>query len=59
MEFMTHYFAALNNPLAPFRFASLGIKLMRKRKISLQLPSKGQRPLEAIFQKVEELESGS
>jgi heterodisulfide reductase subunit C len=59
MEFMTHYFAALNNPLAPFRFASLGIKLMRKRKISLQLPSKGQRPLEAIFQKVEELESRS
>jgi heterodisulfide reductase subunit C len=59
MEFMTHYFAALNNPLAPFRFASLGIKLMRKRKISLQIPSKGQRPLEAIFKKIEELENRS
>jgi heterodisulfide reductase subunit C len=59
MEFMTHYFAALNNPLAPFRFASLGIKLMRKRKISLQIPSKGTRPLEAIFKKIEELENRS
>jgi heterodisulfide reductase subunit C len=57
MEFMTHYFATLNNPLAPFRFASLGIKLMRKRKISLQIPSKGRWPLEAIFQKIEELEN--
>ena len=59
MEFMTNYFAALNNPLAPFRFASLGIKLIRKRKISWQLPSKGRRPLEKIFKKVEELERGS
>ena len=56
MEFMTYYFSALKNPLAPFRFAVLGIRLMKKRKISLQLPSKGRRPLEAIFQKVEELE---
>jgi len=56
MEFMTTYFSALKNPLAPFRFASLGIKLMRKRKISLHFPSKGRRPLEAIFQKVAELE---
>jgi heterodisulfide reductase subunit C len=59
MEFMTTYFSALKNPLAPFRFASLGLKLIKKRKISLQLPSKGRRPLEAIFQKVEELESRS
>ena len=59
LEFMTHYFVALNNPLAPFRFTSLGVKLMRKGKISFQLPSKGRRPLETIFQKVEELESRS
>ena len=51
MEFMTTYFSALKNPLAPFRFASLGIRLIAKRKISLQLPSKGRRPLESIFQK--------
>jgi heterodisulfide reductase subunit C len=59
MEFMTGYFAVLKNPLAPFRFASLGFKLMRKRKISLQIYSKGRRPLEAIFQKVDELEGRS
>ena len=59
MEFMTNYFSALKNPLAPFRFALLGIRLIKKRKIALQLPSKGRRPLEAIFQKVEELESRS
>jgi heterodisulfide reductase subunit C len=59
MEFMTNYFAALSNPLAPLRFVSLGIKLMRKGKISWQLPSKGRRPLETIFKKVEELESRS
>jgi heterodisulfide reductase subunit C len=59
MEFMTTYFSALKNPLAPFRFASLGFRLIKKRKISLQLPSKGRRPLEAIFKKVEELESRS
>jgi heterodisulfide reductase subunit C len=59
MEFMTQYFAALNNPLAPFRFASLGIKLLRKRKISLKIPSKGTRPLEAIFLKIDELENRS
>ena len=59
MEFMTNYLTALNSPLAPFRFASLGIKLIRKRKISFKLPSKGRRPLETIFQKVEELENRS
>jgi heterodisulfide reductase subunit C len=56
MEFMTTYFSALKNPLVPFRFASLGLRLIKKRKISLKLPSKVQRPLESIFQKVEELE---
>ena len=56
MEFMAYYFAALKNPMAPFRFASLGIKLMAKRKISLKWPWKARRPLENIFQKVSELE---
>jgi heterodisulfide reductase subunit C len=56
MEFMTLYFNALKNPLVPFKFASLGMKLMMKGKISLQLPSKGTAPLEKIFKKVEALE---
>jgi heterodisulfide reductase subunit C len=56
MEFMTLYFNALKNPLVPFKFAPLGMKLMMKGKISLQIPSKGTAPLEKIFQKVAALE---
>ena len=56
MEFMTHYFAAVKNPLIPFRFASLGIKLMAKGKVSINWLRKNQFPLEKMFQKVNELE---
>ena len=56
MEFMTLYFSALKNPLVPFKFAPLGMKLMMKGKIAVQVPSKGTAPLEKLFRKVEELE---
>jgi len=56
MEFMTLYFAAMKNPLLPFRFASLGMRLMGKGKVHIQIPSKGKGKLDAIFRKVEELE---
>ncbi len=56
MEFMTLYFNAMHNPLLPFKFAPLGLKLMRKGKVPLQLPSKGSGALDAIFRKVESLE---
>ena len=56
MEFMTLYFTSMKNPFIPFHFAPLGMRLMLKKKISLQIPSKGKRPLEAIFRKIEELE---
>lgn len=56
MEFMTHYFAALKNPLVPFRFATLGIKLMSKGKVSINWFPKARFPLEKMFQKVNELE---
>jgi len=59
MEFMTLYFAAMKNPLLPLRFAPLGMKLMSKRKISLEFPSKGHGALNRIFKKVEELEAVS
>jgi heterodisulfide reductase subunit C len=59
MEFMTNYFASLRDPLAPFRFASLGIKLMAKGKVSLKWPLKSRSPLEKIFQKVSELEKST
>jgi heterodisulfide reductase subunit C len=58
LEFMTYYFAALKNPWIMLRFAPLGIKLMRKGKISLRSPGKRSHPLESIFHKVECLEKG-
>jgi heterodisulfide reductase subunit C len=58
MEFMTFYFLSMSlvNPFLPLKFTPLGMKLMAKRKISIEMPSRGKRPLEAIFRKVEELE---
>jgi heterodisulfide reductase subunit C len=57
MEFMTLYFAHLKNPVVPFSFASLGLKLLRKGKISLQLPAKGEGRLDRLFEKAGELET--
>jgi heterodisulfide reductase subunit C len=56
MEFMTNYFTALRSPLAPLRFASLGIKLLVRGKVSISWFPKARFPLEKIFQKVNELE---
>lgn len=56
MEFMTLYFARLRHPAVALRFAPLGLKLMRKGKVPLQLPSSGQGKLAAIFKKAEEME---
>lgn len=56
MEFMTYYFASMKNPLIPLRFAPLGMKLMSKGKVCIQMPSKGTRRLEPLFRKVAELE---
>lgn len=58
MELMANYFTALRNPLVPLRFASLGMKLVMKRKILPEWPPKARLPLEKIFQKVDELEKG-
>jgi heterodisulfide reductase subunit C len=56
MEFMALYFADMRNPLIPLRFASLGTRLMQKKKVSLAIPLTARRPLEAIFQNVEAME---
>ena len=56
MEFMVYYFTSLKKPWIPFQFAPLGMKLMAKRKVPIELPSKGKRTLEPIFKKVSELE---
>jgi len=59
MEFMTLYFLSLKNPFVPLKFTPLGMKLMGKRKVSIQIPSREPNSLEAIFRKVEEMEEGS
>jgi heterodisulfide reductase subunit C len=56
-EFMTLYFLSMKNPFLPLKFSSLGLRLLGKGKVSLQVPSRGKRPLEAIFRKVAELEA--
>jgi len=59
MEFMTLYFSRLKHPLTPFRYAPLGIRLMRKGKVGLQMPSRGSGKLAAIFRKAEEMEKNA
>lgn len=56
MEFMTLYFFSMKDPFLPLNFTLLGMKLMSKGKVSVQIPSKGKRRLESLFRKVEQLE---
>lgn len=53
MELMTLYFAALKNPLKPLRFASLGMKLMAKGKVSMLPRTKQSHSLDTIFRNIE------
>ena len=57
MEFMRRYFILMKNPAIPLKFTPLGIKLLRKGKISI-LPdkSKPEHPLNALFERVAQLE---
>ena len=57
MEFMTLYFSAMKNPLLPLQFASLGIRLLSRKKLPFELPSRGSERLNALFRKVNELEN--
>jgi len=56
MEFMSRYFLAMKSPFLPIRFTPLGFQLLRKRKISIQLPLPGGDRLQAIFDKADSLE---
>ena len=55
-EFMLRYFVSMKNPLLPFEFASLGIKLIGKGILSPGIPVKGNPRLTPVFQKALELE---
>lgn len=59
MEMMTMYFNRVKSPVLPLRFAGLGLKLLRKGKVGLQLPTKGSGALSSIFRKANELEESS
>jgi heterodisulfide reductase subunit C len=56
MAFMTRYFTAMKSPVAPFRFAPLGLKLMGKGKVEMGLGRSTGIPLDALFEKVAILE---
>jgi len=56
MEFMTHYFMAMKNPMLPFSYASLGLKLLSKKKIRPEFSFGSKGKLTALFEKTAELE---
>jgi len=58
MEFMNRYFLSMKNPLLPLGYASMGIKLMKKGKIPLEMPKFfGRGRFDELFRKVQELEA--
>jgi len=57
MEFMNRYFFSMKNPFFPLGFASMGLKLIKKRKVSVEIPKLfGEGRFDRLFRKVEELE---
>ena len=59
-EFMGRYLVAMGNPLLPFRFAPLGVKLLSKGKVSLFPPSNREPgSLDGLFTKALEIEEES
>jgi heterodisulfide reductase subunit C len=58
MEFMNRYFFSMKNPVLPLGFASLGLKLMAKGKVPIEIPKFfGEGRFDRLFRKVEELEA--
>jgi heterodisulfide reductase subunit C len=59
-EFMNRYFLAIKNPFFPAGFAPVGMKLMLKRKLPLEIPAMiREGRFDKLFNKVRELETGS
>lgn len=60
MEFMNRYFFSMKNPFLPFGFASLGLKLMMKGKVSPEMPKLfGEGRFDTMFGKAKDLEAKS
>ena len=59
MELMALYFAQRKDPRLPLRYASMGLRLAARGKITLlPKPGRGPRNLETLFDKVATLEKG-
>ena len=57
-EFMTFFFLKMKNPCLPLQYAPLGLKLLRKRKISLPaLWSGSGKGLEKLYDKTRQMEA--
>lgn len=57
-ELMNRYFFYMKNPLIPFKFAGLGLKLLLKGKVSPELPKLfGEGRFDRMFSKAGELET--
>lgn len=60
LEFMNRYFLAIKNPFFPLGFAPVGLKLMWKRKLPLEMPGIfGKGRFDKLFGKVREMETES
>ncbi len=59
MEFMTLYFMSMKNPVIPLKFTPLGMRLIARRKVSVEIPSRGTQKLDAMFRKAKEIEEQS
>ncbi|MDM8516473.1 4Fe-4S dicluster domain-containing protein [Desulfobacterales bacterium HSG16] len=60
-EFISTYFLSMSatDPLLPLKYASMGIRLLQKRKLALKNPLQkmSERSLDVVFKKVEEMEN--
>ena len=57
MEFINRYFISMKSPIFPFSYLPLGLKLMKKGKVSIEAPKLfGEGRFDRLFQKVQELE---
>jgi heterodisulfide reductase subunit C len=57
-EMMSRYFLSLKDPIAPLSFVPLGMRLMVRGKIGLQMPGfSGHGKLDGLYRKVMELEA--
>ena len=56
MEFMTLFFLSMKDPFLPLTFTPLGMKLMGKGKVALRPEKSTAPPLDALFDKVADLE---